>query len=351
MLFRQLTYTKSMSKYERYEPAAISPFEFADQQQQEDVLREATEQRLGVAENGQHFSGVHVNRAFGGQSLIYRPNSLFGSTANADQQYIASQYAAAFPEQGYLSLDLPAHGASDRLTKAQRREISKSDGSLGSVVNAQFEAALDLVPDLQNVILTGEALGELFAVEFAAQAAAKGIRVRHLFGFDPLGMEKRSPVALAGSYLGNAQKSRNQRKHQSNEVGEQALEDAFSKVFVPRVEQYGPIKAATQAGHAGLMARERTVVRLMLKKSPITRDTGMQALETALDTQPDMRADFVFAGRSVVGRLTEPVRAKLEAMHHETDSRVQFSEWPDDNQDIGLARHQPRLVTYVKDNL
>lgn len=342
-----------MSDFERYSPANVTPFEFADPAQQADVIKEAVEQRLGEAENGQHFSAVHVNRAFsdGGGATFVRLNSLFGSTANADQQYIASQYAAAFPEHGYLSLDLPAHGSSDRLTRDQRKAIGKNGGSLESVAAAQVEAAVDLIPNLSDIIVTGEGVAEALAVEFATQAAKRGITARHLFGVDPLGMEDRSPFALAASYLGNAQKSRNERRSEADDAGEQALEDAFSKVFVPQVEAYGPVKTATQVGHAGLMAKERTVVRLMFGKSPFTRATGIESLEAALEAQPELKAHLLFAGQSVVGRYTEPVQENLAALQREHDGRVQVDVWPYDNQDIGLARHQPRLVHYIKDNV
>lgn len=340
-----------MSNYNRYSPANVQPFEFADSQQKADVLQEAVEQRLGEAENGQHFSAIHVNRAFTDNPVFVRMNSLFGSTANADQQYIASQYAAAFPENPYLSIDLPAHGASDKLTKEQRKAITKTDGSLETAADAQIEAAQNLVPNLKDVVLTGEAMGGLFAVEFAARAAAKGIRVRHLFGFGVLGMENRKPLVIAGSYLFNAQKSRVQRHREANEAGEQKLEDAYSKVFIPEIEEYGPTKTATQVGHAGLMARERTVARLMLKKSPLTRDVGVRALGAALKTQPSMKTNFVFAGNDVIGRLTPQVEESLRNLNKSTGARIDVNVWPDDNQDIGLARHQPRLIKYIQDNI
>jgi hypothetical protein len=203
---------------------------------------------------------------------------------------------------------------------------------------------------MRDITLTGEALGELFAVEFAVQAAEKGVRVRRLFGFDPMGMEQRSPIALASRYIADAAKSRKERRSESDVEGEQKLEDAFSKGFVPLVEDFGPIRTAEPSGHVGLMARERTIASLMLKKSPATRDMGMEALEAALETQPELRADFIFAGRSSIGRLTEPVKAKLQRLQAETEGRVQFDEWPNDGQDIGLARHQPRLISYIRDN-
>lgn len=337
--------------YMRYEAANIEAFDFASPEQQASILREVTEQKTGTADNGQSFSAIHANRDFAGRSLIVRPNSLFGSTSNTNQQYIASQYALAFPDRGYLSIDLPAHGASDKLTDGQRREISKKDGSIDPIVDAQIEAALDLVPDMRDIVLTGEAMGELFAVVFAKRAAEKGVKVRRLFGIDPIGMEDRSPAPQAIGYIYNAVRDRLERIGKSSVRGEQELEDAFKKDFVGLVEGFGSIKRATPKRNLGLMVCEETVPRLMLTKSALTTGIGMEALEEAIEVHPDMRADFVFAGKSTHGRLTEPVEYRLGKLRDQTQGRVQFDEWPNDGQDIGLARHQPRLISYIKDNL
>jgi pimeloyl-ACP methyl ester carboxylesterase len=339
-----------MSESKDYLPSVVQPFAFEDHAHEDTALRELREVIPARTESGQKFSAIHANRDVSNRGII-RLNSLFGNVANVDQQYIGSQYAAAFPDWAYMSIDLPGHGASDPLTKDQRRDIKTSNGSLKSVSNAQVDAVLDVMPDMQEAVVTGEALGELIAVEFAAQAARRGIKVRRMFGFDPLGMENRSPIGLATGYLANAQKSRHQRRKEADRSGEQALEDAFSKVFVPKIEKYGPKREVTRSEHAGVMARERAVVQLMLKKSPITRDTGMDALVRALEKQPELKAYLVFAGHSVVGRLTNPVRDKLDRLAFTTKGRVHYEEWREDGQDIGLARHQPRLVRYIDDHI
>lgn len=342
-----------MSNYETYSPANVKTFEFKDPIHEADVISESMEQLIGESEAGQKFSAIHVNRTFSaeGRTTFVRLNSLFGSTANADQQYIASQYAAAFPDHGYVSVDLPAHGASDKLTKEQRKDITNNGGSLKKVAEAQVEATLDLVPELKDIVVTGEAMGELFATEFAIQAAAKGVKVRQLFGFDPIGLEDRSPIKLAAGYLGRAQKSRSERSKQVDDAGEQELEDAFSKDFLSKVDKYGPTYVASRAGHAGLMAKERTILWLMFKKSPITRSIGMRALDEAMSNMPELKTNLVFAGNSVVGRLTDPVQTKLDVLKKASKDRLQYDVWPYDNQDIGLARHQPRLIKYILDNL
>jgi pimeloyl-ACP methyl ester carboxylesterase len=335
-----------------YSPANIKPFAFTDPERHMDSMREATEQVIGISESGQRFSGIHVNRAFDGQGAAFvRINSLFGNTANADQQYIATQYAAAFPNRAYLSIDLPAHGASDGLTKEQRKAVKSPVGSVNKIAEAQVEAVLDMAPGLRTIVLTGEAMGELFAVEFAVQAAAKGMEVRRLFGFDPMGLEKRTPVALATGYLSNAQKSRAKRRKQSKIEGEQALEDAFSEDFLREAELYSQVKYATQPGHAKLLAKERTIGRLMFRKSPLTQDIGLQALEGALGAHPEMEVNLIFGGLSVIGRLNENVRNNLHAISWANGNRLHFEEWPDDNQDLGLAKNQPRLIQYIKDSV
>lgn len=341
-----------MSNYEDYTPRAVHAFRFTDPAHERDVLKEATEQKVGAAANGQHFSAIHVNRAFDGIApTIVRLNSLFGNTANVDQQYIAAQYAAAFPTHSYVSIDLPGHGASDKLTKEQRKAITESNGSLETLSRAQIEAVHDIVPTMRDVILTGEAMGGLLAVEFAAHAVERDIMARRLFEFDPLGMEDRSAFKLAADYFSRAQKSRMERSKVASEDGEQALEDAFSHVFVARMERFGPTKHINRLESAGLLATERAALRLMFRKSPITRATGLRALEQALETQPGLKAFLVFAGQSAVGRLTDPVTTSLDELRQSSGGRVQVDEWPFDNQDIGLARHQPRNITYVRDNL
>lgn len=341
-----------MKSYHDYEPRAVTPVYFADVAHEEEALQEVTDQCIAVALNGQQFSGIHGNRDVQIQAII-RPNSLFGNTANADQQYIAMQYMAAFPDHAYMSLDLPGHGSSDRLTKDQRDEISDTNGRLSQLGQAQLEAAVQRLPDLKRVVLTGEAMGSLMALEFAVQAAAKGIHVRHVFGFDPLGMEDRSAIKLAAGYLTGAQRSRFERRKDADNEDERALEDAFSKVFVPAVEAVtnGTARAASRVGHAGIMARERSVLTLMFKQSPITHSSGMRALTEVLQTTPGTYASLVFTGRSVVGRLTDPVYEQLTELAIAHNERLVFMEWPHDNQDIGLARHQPRLVRYLQDQL
>jgi pimeloyl-ACP methyl ester carboxylesterase len=300
---------------------------------------------------GQHLSGIFVNRAFATENpLIFRPNSAFGNTANVDQHYIAAHYAAALPDHAYVSLDLPAHGASDGLTKEQRKDIIKKNGSLDSVADAQIEALQDLVPDIKDVILTGEAAGELAAITFAARAAAKGIQTRYLFGFDPLGMEKRSVLGLVGGYLFKAQQSRNERRKPSDDAGQQRLQTAYDR-FTAEMAKLGPVKTVSRVESLGALAKERTIARLMLRKSPITHDSGMRALEAALETQPELKAYFVFGGQSVVGRLTEDVEERLHGLKNQYEDRVNWSLWPHDGQDIGLAPNQPRAVAFVKDRL
>lgn len=343
-----------MANFEDYSPSNVDPFVIANSDQRETVIQESVEQLAGLSEQGQQFSAIYANRTLspsGDSPTFVRLNSLFGSSANADQQFIACQYVGAFPNSSYLALDLPAHGASDVLTKEQRKAIKTSGGSMRTVASAQVEAALDIVPDLDNIVVTGEGAGEFMAVEFAAQAAAKGIKVKQLFGFDPLGLESRTPLSLAAGYLGSAQRSRNQRRHDADRAGEQRLEDAFSKDFVPAIEKYGPIKAATQAGHVGLLARERTITRLMFRQSPISRGTGLRALEGLLLENPELQARLVFAGQSAVGRLTEPVQEALTEINEDSGGRLHVDEWPYDNQDIGLARHHPRLIKYIQDHL
>lgn len=338
-----------MSDFKRYSTEAVAAYNFADPYRQSSVLHQAAEQQIGVAENEQQFSALHIDQ--GGGPTFVRLNSLFGNTATLDQQYIAVQYAAAFPDRSYLSIDLPAHGASDPLTASQKKEIRGAEGSLASIAKAQIEAALDIAPGLDDVVLSGEAIGQVMAVEFAAEAAAKGIKVRRLFGFDPLGFEDRTPFALAAGYLKGAQNSRKQRRTEPELEGERRLEEAYSTVFAAQMSEIVPTTHVSRAQHAKLLARERTVMRLMLQKSPVTRAVGARALQQALDTQPQMEAHLVFAGQSPVGRYTDQAREILATLWRGSGGRVHLDHWSDDNQDIGLARHQPRLIKYIADRL
>lgn len=334
---------------ESFEPAAINAFAFDDENQRNVVFQEVVDQQAVKADHDQQFSAIHANRDFGDEGSIVRLVSVFGNTGVTDQQYVAAQYAAAFPQREYIALDLPGHGKSDSLTTTQRKAIKK-DGDLGLVAGAQLEAALKLNPNLNDIVLAGEGVGQLMAVEFAAQALQRGIAVRHIFGFDPM-LEERSPLGLAASYLANAQKSRNERKQETDRAGEQKLEDAFSKEFTQAIQAFGPTSEVTRPQHVAVMARERTILKFMFRKSSFTLGRGLETLEQVLDTDPKLRANMLFAGRSVVGRLTDPIQDKLDAIKLDTDGRLQYDVWPNDNQDIGLARHQPRLVAYVKDNL
>lgn len=341
-----------MSDYERYSPANVDSFEFANFYQESHVLMEAREQLLGEADNGQRFTGIHVNRGYRehGEPTFVRLNSLFGNTATVDQQYIAYEFAAAFPDSDYMSIDLPAHGASDPLTKEQRQAIRGRDGSLKPIARSQVEAALDLNPALDDIVVSGEAAASPLAVEFATEAAKKGITVRQFFGFDPLSMEDRSPLGLAFKYLTSAQKSRNSRKEPADVEGEQLLEDAFSEDFVSLQKGYGT-QAVSRAKHAGVLARERTILRLMLKKSPLTSDAGLTSLRSALESIPNFSANLVFGVQSDVGRLTDTVRYELDDIAEDSTNQLKVDVWPNDGQDLGLARHQPRLINYIKDNL
>lgn len=335
---------------EHYSPAATDPFEFENFEQQDAVMRELKEQLIGTAENGQKTSAVHANRGANTHVALVRPNAVFANNANVDQHYVAAQYVAAMPQYDYLSLDLAGHGLSDPLTPIQREDIRKF-GDLGDLALTQVEAALDIMPDLNEVILTGEAVGGLMAVEFAVQAAKKGITVKHLFDIDPMGLETRSPLQLASSYLKNAEKNRINVYQESYEAGEQRLEEDFSKRFTEESRKYGPVKNTTQKGHLGLLVKERTIATFMLRKSPFTHDTGMRSLEQALELHPNMWANLLFAGKSVVGRLTSPVQERLNDLQARHPERLEYDVWPFDSQNIGLARNQPRLAKYIKDNL
>jgi pimeloyl-ACP methyl ester carboxylesterase len=338
-----------MSKsYEEYLPAAVDAYEYEGA-----TVEQAVDQQAGLSSEGQQFSAIYIEQDSPPvkRPTIIRLNSLFGDTGNVDQQYIGVQYSAALPSYDYLSLDLPGHGMSDSLTKAQRRAIKRS-GDLSLVSAAQVEAAVDIAPALDEVVLVGEAVGELMMLSFATQAAQKGIAVRHIYGIDPIAMESRTPIALAGNYLLNAQRSRNEHRHESDDTGEQKLEASFKEFEAEVEEKYGPTRHATRSGHVMKMSKERAIATFMLRKSPFTHDTGMTMLNDIFQERPDIKANLVFGGRSVVGRPTSKVIAMLSNLQSTVGSdHLQYDVWPHDNQDLGLAQHQPRIVAYVKDNL
>jgi pimeloyl-ACP methyl ester carboxylesterase len=336
--------------YHDYDPAAVQPFAFANDAVKDTIYREAVDQRIGYALSGQQFSAIHVNREQTGNPVIVRINSLWGNTGNTDQQYIAAQYAAAFPEHSYVSIDLPGHGASSSLTKAQRKAINAS-GDVRPVGDAHIEAVMDLVPDMSEVITVGEGVGEVLMLAFAARAARHGIAVRNLFGIDPMGLEDRSPLALTLQYHAVAEKSRAERAKESDAAANNALEAAFSTTFTQEIAAYDKPSHGTRPKYAGIMARERAVGRFMFRKSPLTHSTGMELLEEAIWTQPSAEARLLFAGRSVVGRLNPKVEYELTSIGAASRGRVHYDVLPNDNQDIGLARNQPRLIKYIKDNL
>lgn len=342
-----------MLSSKNYLPAASPPFEFSDQEREREIMQQAAELRIGKAADGQRVAMTYANHEAGGRGAVVRLAPVFARPDNADQLWIPYQSVAAMPDRAHFNVGTPAHGASDKLTDEQRKDIRNRNGSLASVARSRLEAVLDIEPALDNIIVEGEAFGSVLAKEFAVQAATRGIRVRRLVGVTPVGMEDSSLPAIAGrgvKYLIDAQVSRMRRSKETERPGEQESEDAFSKVFVPKMAAPTPTREATRRGHIATMSREiSTSGRLLLYKSPLARDTGAQALEAALELDPELKAYLVFAGKGVIGRFTPSAQANVERIEEVHPGRVEHDVWEQDGQDLGLARHQPRIVKLIRD--
>jgi len=331
-----------------YAPENTYPFMFDDMERHATAMREVGEQVIFEGEEGQRYSGLHVNRDFESQPAIIRINSMFGDSGRIDQKYIAYQYAAAFPERPFVLLDLPSHGNSDNLTPAQSKAI-KERADLGQVASSQVKAVGERLPGVQKAALVGEALGARMATEFAGKACMYDIDVTDLLAVDMPGLQKRSSAAIGLGYLGNVLRSRSRyAKGEAN----QRLNANFTENFSKEFEQYGSVEKTTAAKEAGVWKRDKSLFTFLFRNSPLANDMGYDSLKDALVLNNYLSLGLVFGGHSAVGKYTPQIEAKLtELAKRLPRHKIEWEVWPNDDQGIGYAHHSPRIVRVLRDQI
>lgn len=329
----------------RYSPENVEPRQFADPERHQTAMREVAEPVLFAADDGQRFSGLHLNRDFSSNPIHVRLNSMFGDSSRADQQYIAYSLAAAFPDKQIVIVDQPSHGSSDNLTEAQAREI-KTSGSLTLVGQAHVQALRNQIPNAGLISASGEALGARMAIEFAAEAPTRDFESDHLFGFDTVGLETRFSPFLGFGYLGNVLRS---RSRYGKTDAHKMLKSAFEEEFIPELEKYGPAQTTTVRHEAGVWKRDKSLFTFLFRNSPLANDHGLESLVKALEQNDLMEAHLVFGGLSAVGRYNNRVSKKLEVLDRHFDHRIDAQIWPNDDQGIGYAHQHPRLIRFMQD--
>ncbi|MDB5164772.1 MAG: hypothetical protein JWL89_398 [Candidatus Saccharibacteria bacterium] len=333
---------------EEFTANAVSPVWYEDQARHQTAMRELTEPVTLISDDGQQFSGLHINRDFTDKSPVIRINSMFGAADRPDQQYIAYQWGAAYPDRGFVLIDLPSHGASDNLTETQIKEIKK-EGTLKLVGKAHVEAVSNRIPHVGEPIIVGEALGARMAAEFVAASTKRDIYPDHMFGFDMPGLENRSSASLAFSYFASALKS---RKYNAEGEANDRLKAAFEEKFNGDLANYQPrVEKTTTKKQASVYKHQKSLLTFLLRNSPLNNDKGADALSEGLQSNPNLAVNLVFGGLSAVGRWRRETAARVQKIADANNHRLQAEVWPSDDQGMGLAPLSPRLVAYSKAQL
>ena len=318
----------------------IEPFRFTDQERHDTALREAIETVIFDTEDGQQFSGLHLNRDFSDKPAIVRRNAWMSSVLAPEQKYAGYQYAAANPEHPIVILDMPAHGYSSKLTKLQRKEILDT-GDLGLIGAAQSESVVRKLGGVKELIETGDSLGARIAADAARKAGELGVRPLALIGFDMVGLERRKSIAVAKSFF-ITEWLQSKRLYKENPAT-QELEQAYEEGFKTELENAGFNGGFNMVD---IFRRDPKLLSFVVYKSPLATDSGVEALEKLLAAEQQIVVSLVVGGMSAICRWhkIQPTAERLERVH---DGRIQFDVWPEDAHGMGLAPQQPRMAAYV----
>lgn len=331
-----------MSNLEQFSPEAIAPFTFEDQGRHKTAMGEVMEAITLASDQGQKFSGVHLNRDFPDTDPFIVMGGFLASTIGPDNKYQAYQYAAAFPENQIFLFDVPAHGKSDGFTTDQKIEMATTQG-FSKVGRAMLEAIGTKFPDAEAFTsLSGGSLGARIMLELAAHADHVGMQPQHLIGAETTGLEKRWSMGLALSFY--IQEWLLQKKYKQG-GGNKRLGQAFERFKAELEEDFG---FNPEDFHMySVYLRDPLAVPIFLLRSPLATNSGFAVMEEALDKYPQLRAAFVSGGLS---KITRPHKIKddFDRLINKYPNRLSWDIWPADSHNIGLPHQHPRVVAFTK---
>jgi pimeloyl-ACP methyl ester carboxylesterase len=333
-----------MKSPEAYAPQNIEPFWFEDSERHDTAMREAVETLVLTTDDGQRFSALHLNRDFSEKPPIVSLNAMFTGCNSPEQKYKAYQYAAANPERPIVALDMPAHGYSDRLTDVQYWEIIGRSGltaigcSLAEVLRGRLE-------DAQEMVVVGDSLGARIGFDFTDQASDFGFETSNIFGFDPVGLEDRSTLAVNVSYF--AKEALRSRRLYTSEPNDR-LNYGYETVFKRELAKRG---FENNFSMMGVFRTDPRILRFLVAGSPLAPGTGITSIKRMLLRQQSLTANMVVGGLSSICRQREVVPALEQVEDELFGDRLQHEVWPNDAHGMGLAPQQPRMAAFVRDML
>lgn len=121
--------------------------------------------------------------------------------------------------------------------------------------------------------------------------------------------------------------------------------------FKAEAAELGSTQEVKRREEVKVLTRQKQMAKFFLGGSPMANDSGAESLEKALDAEQQLAVSLVFGGMSTVGRLTPRVQQKLGKIAEKSNYRLDWTEWPDDSQNIRLAPQHPRILKYIQDRV
>jgi hypothetical protein len=327
---------------EQFSAANVEP-QFFEGERQAIALREAAEAIVMTGEDGQKLSGLHFNRDFAGNPAIVKLGGMFIDADNMEQRYAGYQLAVANPENPVIMMNIPAHGESDPLTPAQRKQII-GDRQVSLVAGSQAVAAMSRLEGTGEVITTGQSAGGRLAPDFTVKAGEMGLKPVALVGFEPAGLDKRpSLVTATAFFVDGFLAQRNYHEGTNNlrlDLGvERFKEDMAATGFHDSHDAF--------ASGVGIFEKDPSYIAFLLANSPLSDGGGFEAIERAMDANPDMQAAFVSGGLDKVTRWRK-IAPRVQQLTDAYEGRMSWNVWPYDGHSMGIGAQQPRFAAAVR---
>lgn len=327
---------------DRFSAALTVPIMF-EGERQDIALREAQEVITMPGDDGQRFAGLHFNRDFESNPAIVRLGAMFDDIHSEDLRYIGYQLAAANPENPVLVMGLPAHGGSDALTDAQRREI-RTDRGLTLVANSLVTAAGPRLGDGAELVAVGQSTGARLAPDFTLMAGEAGFRPAAMVGFNSVGLDRRPSFSTFTNFVVDGV------------MGQKAYHEGFDNLkmdsglarFKKDMAAAGFDKPHDALANAiGIFRTDPSYFGFLVARSPLSADSGFEAIAKSLDAEPEMLAAFVSGGVDKVTRWTR-IEPRVRQLVDHYDGRLSWDVWPDDGHAMGISTQQPRFAAAIR---
>lgn len=324
-----------------YSAENVIPFTFDDPARHDLALRESLDLVRLSSHGGQEFSGLHLNRDYTENPVIVRIGSMNSSSTTDAQKYIAYQYAAAFPENPVVAIDLPSHGQSDRNTLAQRYErLVEKSGSL--TAHAQAEAIANRMIASDEFIIIGDSFGAQLVPDVATKIGGMGLKPLAIIGFDMSGVNNFN-TCKTFLRLNKARKQGHDAYHrgEANIALDNTFEDFCTELGKISLNEmfYSPFNIGK---------RDPLFTALTLLRPSTNSENGLEALEKSLELNDEMLAAMVSGGLSRICNWSL-IKDKVINISEATNGRLDWQVWPNDSHSMSIAPQHPRSVKFAKD--